>query len=286
MRADAELGGQGLADASPLQGSAFFLEGLADLLDGESDAADAAFARAAEAGRRTGWFPIVAPALAERAVIAIENHDRPAAAALADEALTIIETHNLDDYLESMIVYAVAAHTATDRGDIAAAKDFVTRASRLRPLCTYAAPFSAQFLIQLASAHLGLADAAGARAVLRQVRDILAKRPDLGRVPEHAARLQAMTDAVTEASFGGSSLSVAELRLLPYLTTHLTLREIADRMHVSRNTIKSHSLSIYRKLGVSSRNAAIRCAQETGLLGGPPQNASSRREDAAPTNRV
>jgi LuxR family maltose regulon positive regulatory protein len=55
--------------------------------------------------------------------------------------------------------------------------------------------------------------------------------------------------------------------MLPLLATHLSNLEIGDRLHVSRNTVKSHTVSIYRKLGVSSRSEAINIAEEIGLLG-------------------
>ena len=62
------------------------------------------------------------------------------------------------------------------------------------------------------------------------------------------------------------SLTGAELRLLPYLATHLTFPEIASRLFISRNTVKTEAVSIYRKLGVSSRSEAIERAVEVGLL--------------------
>jgi LuxR family maltose regulon positive regulatory protein len=43
--------------------------------------------------------------------------------------------------------------------------------------------------------------------------------------------------------------------------------EIAERLHVSRNTVKTQAISIYRKLGVSSRSEANQRIVETGLLG-------------------
>ena len=52
----------------------------------------------------------------------------------------------------------------------------------------------------------------------------------------------------------------AELRLLPYLQTHLTFREIGERLFVSRNTVSTEVASIYRKLGVSSRRDAVQHA--------------------------
>jgi LuxR family maltose regulon positive regulatory protein len=53
--------------------------------------------------------------------------------------------------------------------------------------------------------------------------------------------------------------------LLPLLATHLSFREIAEELCVSRNTIKTQAISVYRKLGVSSRSAAIAEAQRLGL---------------------
>jgi LuxR family maltose regulon positive regulatory protein len=67
---------------------------------------------------------------------------------------------------------------------------------------------------------------------------------------------------------GASSLTTAELRILPLLQTHLTFPEISTRLHLSRHTVKSHAISIYRKLGVSSRSEAITRAHAFGLLGG------------------
>jgi LuxR family transcriptional regulator, maltose regulon positive regulatory protein len=65
---------------------------------------------------------------------------------------------------------------------------------------------------------------------------------------------------------GASSLSAAELRLLPLLATHLTFREIGQRLYLSHNTVKTQAISIYRKLGASSRGQAVRRVQEIGLL--------------------
>ena len=65
---------------------------------------------------------------------------------------------------------------------------------------------------------------------------------------------------------GVSSLTTAELRLLPFLPTHLSLAEISERLFVSRNTVKSQAISIYRKFGVSSRGETISRMHELGLV--------------------
>jgi LuxR family maltose regulon positive regulatory protein len=67
---------------------------------------------------------------------------------------------------------------------------------------------------------------------------------------------------------GASTLTGAELRLLPLLSTHLSFPEIAGELFLSRNTIKSQAISIYRKLGAASRSQAIARSRELGLLEG------------------
>jgi LuxR family transcriptional regulator, maltose regulon positive regulatory protein len=65
-----------------------------------------------------------------------------------------------------------------------------------------------------------------------------------------------------------STLSTAELRLLLLLATYLSFREIGERLYVSQHTVKTQAISIYRKLGASSRSEAVQRLQEIGLLGG------------------
>jgi len=61
-------------------------------------------------------------------------------------------------------------------------------------------------------------------------------------------------------------LSVAELRVLSMMVTHMTYPEIAAKVYRSPNTIRSQVAAVYRKLGVNSRHAAIIRARELGLL--------------------
>jgi DNA-binding CsgD family transcriptional regulator len=62
------------------------------------------------------------------------------------------------------------------------------------------------------------------------------------------------------------NLTPAELRLLRYLPTHLSLREIAEEFYVSTNTVQSQAQAIYRKIEVSSRAEAVNTARAAGLL--------------------
>ena len=90
--------------------------------------------------------------------------------------------------------------------------------------------------------------------------------PRSGNLPQQADELRAKVETIRAEGLGASSLTTAELRLLPLLPTHLSFREIGERLYVSRHTVKSQAISIYRKLGVSSRSETIDRMHELGLL--------------------
>ena len=111
-------------------------------------------------------------------------------------------------------------------------------------------------------------DRDGARALVAEAEDLLRERPGLGLATAQARELAREIDSIPEPETGNfTGLTTAELRLLPLLATHLSFREIADQLHVSRNTIKTQAISVYRKLGVSSRSDAIAEATRLGLGG-------------------
>ena len=101
---------------------------------------------------------------------------------------------------------------------------------------------------------------------LRQASDIFQQRPDLGNLPDRPTSCGPRSTRSGLGALGASSLTTAELRLLPLLPTHLSFREIGERLYVSRHTVKTQAISIYRKLGVSSRSETIERMHELGLL--------------------
>jgi len=60
-------------------------------------------------------------------------------------------------------------------------------------------------------------------------------------------------------------LSGREWEVLQHLTSHHTIRQIANLMFVSPNTVKTHVKSIYRKTGAISRDDAVSIARGHGL---------------------
>ena len=268
MRRDAQIAWEGLSPASPYRATMLHTEGIAYLVLGDHDRADPILAHAFDVATGANSLPLAALILAERCIVAAQRDRWDEVATLAQRAVALVEAGRFEDYWTSALVYAWAARAALHRGDIPKARYYVGRAARLRPLLTYALPVvSVQALLELARCYLALADSGGAAAVLCQVHDILQQRPDLGVLPKMAEELQSKLAKIKAVAVGASSLTAAELRLLPLLSTHLSFREIGERLRLSSNTVKTQAYSVYRKLGVSSRNGAVNRTRELGLDG-------------------
>jgi LuxR family transcriptional regulator, maltose regulon positive regulatory protein len=268
MRRDARLALDGLSPTSPYRPAMLHAEAVADLLQGETDRAARLFASAADEAASSEMTPFVALLLAERGIIAIQRGAWPEADALASQALALVHDGRFDDYWTSALVFAWGARVAFHRGEVERARDLVQRAARLRTLLTYALPIvSVQALLELARAYIALADPGGAQAVLGQIDDIRQHRPDLGTLHSQADELRSAVQVIKGEMLGLSSLTTAELRLLPLLPSHLSLAEIGERLFISRNTVKTHLISLYRKLGVSNRRETIARMHELGLIG-------------------
>ncbi len=242
--------------------------GVAHVLAGDVEAADAALERAIGTAGNTLAPPSASFSLAVRATIAIDQDRVGDARAYASEAVSIVRSFNLAGSSSSCLPFVVAARCSARQGDVADARALLVDASRIRPLLTAALPgISVYTLLEMSRAFVEVADIAGARQVLRDAKDILARRPRLGVLTARHLELQDTIARLPAGTVGPSSLTTAELRLLPFLVTHLTFPEIGERLYVSRHTVKTQAMSIYRKLGVSSRSEAVERCRELGLLG-------------------
>ncbi len=253
-----------LAPEHPWHPWALVVNGTAHLLLGDQDQADRAFAGAAAV---SGQPESHALALSERSLLAA-GRDDDLAEGLALEARRLIEEGQLDGYATSALDFVATARALLRHGQWDEARRQLTVTQRLAPSLTHAIPWLAvQVRLELGHAHVTLRDRNGASALLGEAKDILALRPSLGVLAEKIDELEREIEAMPKAmDGGGSGLTPAELRLLPLLSTHLSFREIGEQLFVSRNTIKTQAISVYRKLGVSSRSDAIARAVELGLV--------------------
>ena len=90
----------------------------------------------------------------------------------------------------------------------------------------------------------------------------LAQYPDAGVLRGRTKRLR---EALEERRMA-DPLTDAERRVLDLLPTQLTAAQMATRLFLTTNTVKSHLSHIYRKLGVTTRTDAVETARRLGLL--------------------
>jgi LuxR family transcriptional regulator, maltose regulon positive regulatory protein len=267
MRADAELALTLIPVGSLWRAPAQLLLGISHLLAGDLGMADRVMAEAVEVAEDTGATLAASVALAERAILAVGRQHWREAETLVEQARSLVIKAHLEDCATSIVVYAAAARVAIHHGKLDQADQDLARARQLQPQATHALPYYAvQARLELIRAYLALSDAAGARTVIREVDDLLRWRPDLGILRDQANQLRSQLDHLRGDAIGTSPLTTAELRLVPLLATHHTFREIGQSLHLSQHTVKTQALSIYRKLGVSSRGQAVQRGQEIGLL--------------------
>lgn len=253
---------------SPWRDLALYLSGEVSLLIGDVDAARSSFEGAAALAPQVGISDAVLLSEAELAILAARAHRWPDAERHVDVALEAIEALHMEGYPTTALALAVGASVASHRGDLAAAERLLARGMRARVGCTYAMPFvSVRVRLQLAIAFTALGDGVTTNHLLREIDDLLGRCHDLGALAEEVAAFKREAHG-RPAADGSTPLTPAELRLLPYLQTHLTLSEIGRRLFISRNTVSSEVGSIYRKLQVTTRNEAVERAVAIGLLGG------------------
>jgi LuxR family transcriptional regulator, maltose regulon positive regulatory protein len=257
-----------LLDAtSPWRPLCRLLEGVALHLTGERDQAlerleDGAHRAAASA-------PMVqALCLAQLALIAAEEADLERATTLAERATAQVRRCGLDECPMVSLPIAVSAELRARRGHVAEATTEIRHALVLLRRITDPSPwYDAECRIVLARARMRLNGPAAARTLLDQAGRALDRAADAHVLRNWLDEASTAVDSAPSGTEGvDGSLTTAELRVLRFLPSHLSFREIADRLYVSPNTVKTHARGIYRKFGVSSRGSAVDRARGAGLV--------------------
>ena len=166
-----------------------------------------------------------------------------------------------------IVAYASFTYACSGRGDPAISARDLARSHLAR--FDGAGPwFNIIGRLALVRTCLLLDDIAVARELLGELDSWMTTQPDGSPIAEQLVALRRSVDATAAMPFAhrSSRLTSAELRVLQYLPTNLSLADVADRLYVSRNTVKSHVAAIYRKLGVSTRSDAVVVARDAGLV--------------------
>ncbi len=258
-----------LPNDSPWRASCCFLIGTAELLMGDETSAERVLAEGAARGAALAP-DAAALCLAQLAVLAGQRDEVEVASDLARRAGMIVNRHGLAGYPLSALVLGVGAIADMQAGRVDEAKSAVNHClALLGVLDDSVSWYGAEARILLARVSLALGDVAGARELLADASRLGRRTPDVvvfGRWFDDAWN---QFDARAETALAGvATLTTAELRVLRFLPTHYSFHEIAQRLHVSSNTVKTHVHAVYRKLDASSRSEAVAQATQAGLLGG------------------
>jgi LuxR family maltose regulon positive regulatory protein len=268
MLADAGAALAGLSRRSQWYQEALLMQGTAAALLGDNAEGDRILAAAAAAAQAAGCAETQMLAASQQSLIARERGDERRADELAAEARALAAGRELEGCPSSAIGLAAAARAALGRGRLGEARELTSAALELTPLLTEALPWLAVATrVELARCLFTLRDAPTTARVVAEISALLEVRPRLGVLVDRARRLQHEVDTFAQRDPTPAGLTPAELRLLPLLATHLTFREIATELEVSRNTVKTQAISIYRKLGVSGRSEAIAAVAALELQG-------------------
>ncbi len=188
--------------------------------------------------------------------------------ALSDRALDLLATPLGKDTSATAVSLAIASlvDARAGRFDEAAAR----RDAGRRKLAGFerSSPwFGILGLIPLIRTSLLLDEAQSALDMLHELEakmQIQAPATPLARhVDQLGATVRAANSVLVDRTW---ALTAAELRVIQYLPTNLSLADIAAQLFVSRNTVKSHAAAIYRKLGTTSRSDAVDLARAAGLI--------------------
>jgi LuxR family maltose regulon positive regulatory protein len=269
MRVDALEAVELEPPGSPFHPAAALTLGVADLLSGSADDASKHLEQAALLGREHGRASAQL-ALAELALLALDRHDDAKADDYARKAHEVMTAGDLQNDMLSVLTHLVTAqaHLRAQRRD-AARHELGTSVRLYLAAPATAIPWLAtQTALVLGEVSLQLEDVTAAHTRLEDARLQLARLPTEGILRN---RLNALSEALTQARVRGArpsamALTPAEERVLRLLPTHLSLSEIGDELHVTRHTVKSQVVSIYRKLQASTRTEAVNRARELGLL--------------------
>jgi LuxR family maltose regulon positive regulatory protein len=236
-----------------------FHEGLASLKEAE------------RLGQALGVPVVEANAQAWQGILALIADDRASAAPHIERAAELIEDHRLDRLTTSAfsvtavaLLHAMHGRKEQARATLATARRLTAQARRIAPWFVVAGP-----LLQARAAIL-LGEGALARTLWADARAHMSRDLAGTVLTDLLTDTEAMLRTIQSDGIAASTITAAEMRVLQFLPSRLTFQQIGEHLFLSLNTVKTHAMSIYRKLGATSRDDAVARALALGLVEAHP----------------
>lgn len=271
MLADASLALSLEPGWSPWRDTALWEAGEAHLMLGDRAETLASFRESIRQAHECGIPDCIVIGHAQCALLSMEEGDWESARQDVRASSQALTDNHMQDYVLGLLCRIAEARLALHDGDKAQALEKATRVMHRRTATTEALPYNAvRVRVELARVMVALGEVVAAGHLLAEAESIRSRRPHIGVLGEQLDQARGSLKKTRTRQSQVAALSPAELRVVPYLQTHLTFVEIAERLYLSPNTIRTHVRAIYRKIGVSSRSDAVLRAAEIGLIGGQP----------------
>jgi LuxR family maltose regulon positive regulatory protein len=242
--------------------------GASVFLSGQSRDAVAPLEEAVTLSERSGHALALTHALGWSAVAHADLDEWHRAEEVLDHVEALLrERPDLREYFGTSLAHVVRGKLLERRGQQTEADTAMARATELARRGVSRLQLAYGLLTRAEMKH-GQHDRDAASELIREAREAIEACPDPGALPNLVARAERRPTTRDRAPtmLGVEDLSDRELAVLRLLQSELSQREIGTSLYVSLNTVKTHTKSIFRKLGASSRTEAVERARELGLL--------------------
>jgi len=252
--------------ASPWYALARASLGFSLYLSGEAKAAEGPLE---EAVSNEAAIPLVRTlALSVLSLAAVELGKPARAQELADAARGLGTRGGVGETPPTALAYMATGAVFAAQGQLLEARSALEHAVQFRGRVPGISPWATvEAMAMLTQVLLDIGDRSAAAALVDQMRLLLTSQPDpTEAMRARLERLERQAAGRPKATSLADPLTEREEAVLHLLQGTLSLREIGQELHLSANTIKTHSQAIYRKLGVSTRHDAVRQGHDAGLL--------------------
>jgi LuxR family maltose regulon positive regulatory protein len=209
-------------------------------------------------------------ALGQLAVIVADGGDWRACAAHAEAGFDVVRARGLQEYCQCSLLHVARGRLLRHDRRLSDARQEFERGLALARRGEGVVGL-AYVLVTLAELLRELGERRQARELVFEAHELLSSAPEPGTlVPRLVAQAQKRLRLVVHPTGARSAvtdeLTAREQAVLHLLPSGLSATEIGSELGVTRDTIKTHTKSIYRKLGASSRRDAVARARELELL--------------------
>jgi LuxR family maltose regulon positive regulatory protein len=263
------------ARLAPLDGSSFWdslaasnLGAAAHWLDDHAEAVEVFDTALALNRDRIAMLSVFV--LGQLALLAADAGEWRACAVHIEAGFDLVRTHGLEEYWQCSLAHVARGRLLHHDRRLTEARSELERAAALARRGVGLVEL-AYVLVSLGELLRELGDRREARELVLEARDLLSSAPEPGTlVPRLVAQAEGRLRLVLHPSGARPAvtdeLTAREQAVLHLLPSGLSATEIGIELGISRDTIKTHTKSIYRKLGASSRRDAVGRARELELL--------------------